>query len=79
MGKVPHKPELHNVTNNPCDRRRIPDDIAFVDVFLDKSRVPEIPATTFVEGAWFDGASCPSSLSGFALHAAKQTADAVWS
>jgi LacI family transcriptional regulator len=69
---------------------RIPDDIAFVDVFLtdcsgktagvrqnhetvgalaveilagqlqhNKFGVPEIPTTTFVEGTWFDGASCP--------------------
>ena len=24
-----------------------------------KFGVPEIPTTTFVEGTWFDGASCP--------------------
>ena len=24
-----------------------------------KYGVPEIPTTTFVEGTWFDGASCP--------------------
>jgi LacI family transcriptional regulator len=70
---------------------RIPRDLAFVDVFLDKSDgvtagvrqnhetvggvaveilagqlqhnkfgVPEIPTTTFVEGTWFDGLSCPA-------------------
>jgi LacI family transcriptional regulator len=70
--------------------RRIPADLAFVDVFLtdftgrtagvrqnhetvgalaveilaaqlqhNKFGVPEIPTTTFVEGTWFDGASCP--------------------
>jgi len=69
---------------------RIPRDMAFVDVFLDKADgvtagvrqnhatvgevaveilagqlqhnkfgVPEIPTTTFVEGTWFDGLSCP--------------------
>jgi LacI family transcriptional regulator len=69
---------------------RIPRDVAFVDVFLDefsgkvagvrqnhatvgalaveilagqlqhnKFGVPEIPTTTFVEGTWFNGASCP--------------------
>ena len=69
---------------------RIPRDVAFVDVFLDefdgqtagvrqnhatvgalaveilagqlqhnKYGVPEIPTTTFVEGTWFDGVSCP--------------------
>ncbi|MFT3782823.1 MAG: LacI family DNA-binding transcriptional regulator [Nibricoccus sp.] len=27
-----------------------------------KFGVPEIPTTTFVEGTWFDGASCPSKL-----------------
>lgn len=72
---------------------RIPHDVAFVDVFLEKPEgqnagvrqnhdtvgelaveilagqlhhnkygVPEIPTTTFVEGTWFDGASCPSKL-----------------
>jgi LacI family transcriptional regulator len=70
--------------------RKLPRDIAFVDVFLDdfsgrtagvrqnhaevgavaveilagqlqhnKFGVPEIPTTTYVEGTWFDGASCP--------------------
>ncbi len=70
--------------------RRIPRDLAFVDVFLDdfsgrtagvrqnhetvgamaveilagqlqqnKRGVPEIPTTTYVEGTWFDGATCP--------------------
>ena len=70
--------------------RRAPRDIAFVDVFLEKTDgatagvrqnhetvgavaveilagqlqhnkfgVPEIPTTTFVEGTWFDGATCP--------------------
>jgi LacI family transcriptional regulator len=69
---------------------RIPRDVSFVDVFLDefggqtagvrqnhatvgalaveilagqlqhnKFGVPEIPTTTFVEGTWFNGASCP--------------------
>jgi LacI family transcriptional regulator len=69
---------------------RVPEDVAFADVFLDKFDgrvagvrqnhetvgelaveilagqlqhnkygVPEIPTTTFVEGTWFDGASCP--------------------
>lgn len=69
---------------------RIPQDIAFADLFLDDSTglvagvrqnhstvgelavellagqlqhnkygVPAIPTTTFVEGTWFDGASCP--------------------
>ena len=69
---------------------RIPRDVAFVDVFLEKPDgvtagvrqnhetvgavaveilagqlqhnkfgVPEIPTTTFVEGTWFDGRSCP--------------------
>ena len=69
---------------------KIPRDLAFVDVFLEKTDgvtagvrqnhaavggtaveilagqlqhnkfgVPEIPTTTFVEGTWFDGASCP--------------------
>ncbi len=69
---------------------RIPRDLAFVDVFLEKTDgtmagmrqnhttvggaaveilagqlqhnkfgVPEIPTTTFVEGTWFDGLSCP--------------------
>jgi LacI family transcriptional regulator len=73
---------------------RIPRDVAFVDVFLDefdgqtagvrqnhatvgalaveilagqlqhnKYGVPEIPTTTFVEGTWFDGASCPMPFS----------------
>jgi LacI family transcriptional regulator len=72
---------------------RIPRDLAFVDVFLDKTDgvtagvrqnhatvggaaveilagqlqhnkfgVPEIPTTTFVEGTWFDGLSCPPRL-----------------
>lgn len=71
-------------------RLKVPQDIAFVDLFLDdfsgKSAgvrqnhsvigahavamldgllqhnirgVPEIPTTTYVEGTWFDGASCP--------------------
>ncbi len=70
---------------------RVPQDVAFADVFLDKFDgkvagvrqnhetvgelaveilagqlqhnkygVPEIPTTTFVEGTWFDGASCPA-------------------
>jgi len=69
---------------------RIPQDIAFVDLFLsdlsgatagvrqnheavgalalalvsaqmqhNKRGIPEYPTTTFVEGTWFDGASCP--------------------
>jgi LacI family transcriptional regulator len=69
---------------------RVPQDIAFVDVFLEdtggtvagvrqnhkevgaaaveilaaqlqhnKFGVPEIPTTTFVDGTWFDGATCP--------------------
>jgi LacI family transcriptional regulator len=69
---------------------RVPRDIAFVDVFLEdtsgsfagvrqnhgevgataveilaaqlqhnKFGVPEIPTTTFVDGTWFDGATCP--------------------
>lgn len=69
---------------------RVPRDVGFVDVFLDKFDgtmagvrqnyetvgglaveilagqlhhnkfgVPQIPTTTFVEGTWFDGASCP--------------------
>jgi len=69
---------------------RIPEDIAFVDTFLEdfsgeiagvrqnhhavgelaveilagqlqhnKFGVPKIPTTTYVEGTWFDGASCP--------------------
>jgi len=73
---------------------RIPQDVSFVDVFLDeftgqtagvrqnhatvgalaveilagqlqhnKFGVPEIPTTTFVEGTWFDGASCPMPFS----------------
>jgi LacI family transcriptional regulator len=25
-----------------------------------KFGVPEIPTTTFVEGTWFDGATCPA-------------------
>jgi LacI family transcriptional regulator len=72
---------------------RIPRDVAFVDVFLEKPDgttagvrqnhetvggvaveilagqlqhnkfgVPEIPTTTYVEGTWFDGQSCPSRL-----------------
>jgi LacI family transcriptional regulator len=76
---------------------RIPRDVAFVEVFLDeftgqtagvrqnhttvgalaveilagqlqhnKFGVPEIPTTTFVEGTWFDGASCPMPF--FARH-----------
>jgi LacI family transcriptional regulator len=71
--------------------RRIPRDIAFVDIFLDdfsgqtagmrqnhetvgamaveilagqlqqnKRGIPDIPTTTYVEGTWFDGASCPA-------------------
>lgn len=71
---------------------RAPEDVAFVDVFLDKFDgttagvrqnhhtvgelavevlagqlhhnkygVPEIPTTTYVEGTWFDGASCPET------------------
>lgn len=70
---------------------RVPRDVAFVDVFLDefdgrtagvrqnhetvgelaveilagqlhhnKYGIPEIPTTTYVEGTWFDGASCPA-------------------
>jgi len=70
---------------------RIPRDLAFVDLFLDKTDgamagvrqnhetvgavaieilagqlqhntfgVPEIPTTTFVEGTWYDGLSCPA-------------------
>jgi len=73
--------------------RRIPRDVAFVDVFLDdfggqtagvrqnhetvgamaveilagqlqhnKRGVPDIPTTTYVEGTWFDGASCPPRI-----------------
>ncbi|MEO7413304.1 MAG: LacI family DNA-binding transcriptional regulator [Opitutaceae bacterium] len=69
---------------------RIPEDVAFADVFLEKSGgfaagvrqnyrsvgelaveilagqlqhnkfgIPEIPTTTFVQGTWSDGASCP--------------------
>jgi LacI family transcriptional regulator len=69
---------------------RVPQDIAFVDVFLEDVRgatagvrqnheevgaaaveilagqlqhgkfgVPEIPTTTFVDGTWFDGTTCP--------------------
>lgn len=69
----------------------VPRDVAFVDVFLEdfsgktagvrqnhetvgalaveilagqlqhnKYGVPEVPTTTFVEGTWFDGASCPT-------------------
>jgi LacI family transcriptional regulator len=69
---------------------RVPRDVAFVDVFLEdpdgttagvrqnheevgavaveilagqlqhnKFGVPEIPTTTFVDGTWFDGATCP--------------------
>ena len=69
---------------------RVPRDVSFVDVFLNKPvartggvrqnhatvgalaveilagqlqhnkfGVPEIPTTTYVEGTWFDGASCP--------------------
>lgn len=69
---------------------RIPEDVAFVDVFLDefsgkvagvrqnheavgalaiellasqlqhnKYGIPPIPTTTFVEGTWFNGATCP--------------------
>ncbi len=72
---------------------RVPQDLSFVDVFLDdttgqtagvrqnheevgalaveilagqlhhnKFGVPEIPTTTFVEGTWFDGATCPSRI-----------------
>lgn len=68
----------------------VPGDVAFVDVFLEEANgriagvkqnhttvgalaveilagqlqhnkygVPEIPTTTFVEGTWYDGASCP--------------------
>jgi LacI family transcriptional regulator len=71
-------------------RVRVPRDVAFVDVFLEKPDgatagvrqnhatvggvaveilagqlqhnkfgVPDIPTTTFVEGTWFDGLSCP--------------------
>ncbi|MFZ5495648.1 MAG: LacI family DNA-binding transcriptional regulator [Verrucomicrobiota bacterium] len=71
----------------------VPDDVAFVDVFLsdfsgavagvrqnhetvgalaveilagqlqhNKYGVPEIPTTTFVEGTWFDGRSCPTPV-----------------
>jgi LacI family transcriptional regulator len=70
---------------------RVPRDVAFVDVFLEtiddstagvrqnhtevgalaveilagqlqhnKFGVPEIPTTTYVEGTWFDGATCPA-------------------
>jgi LacI family transcriptional regulator len=70
---------------------RVPQDVAFVDVFLEDVRgatagvrqnheevgaaaveilagqlqhgkfgVPEIPTTTFVDGTWFDGATCPA-------------------
>ena len=70
---------------------RVPADVAFADVFLEKFHggcagvrqnhetvgelaveilagqlqhnkygVPEIPTTTYVEGTWFDGASCPA-------------------
>jgi LacI family transcriptional regulator len=70
---------------------RVPQDVAFVDVFLEdlggttagvrqnheevgaaavellaghlqhnKFGVPEIPTTTFVDGTWFDGATCPA-------------------
>jgi len=73
---------------------RVPQDVAFVDVFLDdfdghtagvrqnhdtvgelaveilagqlhhnKYGVPEIPTTTYVEGTWFDGATCPPQRS----------------
>ena len=73
---------------------RVPRDVAFVDVFLNKPAertagvrqnhatvgalavevlagqlqhnkygVPEIPTTTYVEGTWFDGASCPPKVS----------------
>jgi LacI family transcriptional regulator len=69
---------------------RIPEDVAFVDLFLSEPStetagmrhnfstvgavaieilagqmrqnirgIPEIPTTTFVEGTWFDGPSCP--------------------
>ncbi|MEO0054859.1 MAG: hypothetical protein RLZZ50_806, partial [Verrucomicrobiota bacterium] len=27
-----------------------------------KYGVPEIPTTTFVEGTWFDGATCPTKM-----------------
>jgi LacI family transcriptional regulator len=27
-----------------------------------KYGVPEIPTTTFVEGTWFDGATCPTRV-----------------
>jgi LacI family transcriptional regulator len=68
----------------------VPEDIALVDLFLDRTDgplagvrqnhetvgalaveilagqlqhnkygVPEIPTTTYVEGTWYDGASCP--------------------
>lgn len=71
-------------------RLRVPRDVAFTDVFLDRADgktagvrqnhatvgelaveilagqlqhnkygVPQIPTTTYVEGTWFDGASCP--------------------
>jgi LacI family transcriptional regulator len=74
-------------------KMRIPEDIAFVDIFLrdfsgitagvrqnhetvgataveilcgqikhNKRGLPEIPLSTFVEGTWFDGASCPVRL-----------------
>jgi LacI family transcriptional regulator len=69
---------------------RVPRDVAYVDLFLEKTTggtagvrqnhrtvgelavellagqlqhnkygIPEIPTTTFVEGTWFDGATCP--------------------
>ncbi len=74
---------------------RVPRDVAFVDVFLEefsgkvagvrqnhetvgelaveilagqlqhnKFGVPEVPTTTFVEGTWFDGATCPGRTTG---------------
>ena len=74
---------------------RVPRDVAFVDVFLEKNDgavagvqqnhttvgalaveilagqlqhnkygVPEIPTTTYVEGTWHDGATCPMPAKG---------------
>lgn len=77
----------------PCFAKlklKVPRDVAFVDVFLEKTGgrvagvrqnhetvgelaveilagqlhhnkygIPEIPTTTYVEGTWFDGATCP--------------------
>lgn len=74
---------------------RVPDDVALVDIFLDKTDgiiagvkqnhrkvgevavrilaehiqynnfgIPEIPTTTFIDGTWFDGISCPPRVAG---------------